>query len=87
MNFKVCSFVQKRNQIIWLLAAVFGLGGLKQAAAQPTIISTIPANGAANVSGSAAVVFTFSAAMDTAVTTATFLDSANPTTPLPTTPV
>ena len=59
--------------------------GARQVQAQPTIISTIPASGAAGVSTTTTVVFTFGEAMDTDtnVTYATFLDSSNPFTPLP----
>jgi methionine-rich copper-binding protein CopC len=53
-------------------------------AADPTIDSTVPANGATGVSATAAVVFTFSAAMDTTLTAATFEDTNGAT--LTTTP-
>lgn len=46
-----------------------------RAAAQPTIVSTAPANGATGVSTNASVVFTFSEAMNPAQTSATFIDS------------
>ncbi len=44
-------------------------------AAGPTVVSVTPANGASGVSPSAPVVFTFSAAMNTTATAATFLDT------------
>jgi len=59
-----------------LLAVVSAIGFQTQArAAGPTIVSVVPANGASGVSGSAPVVFTFSAAMDTTLTTVTFQDT------------
>jgi methionine-rich copper-binding protein CopC len=59
-----------------LLAVVSAIGFLTQAlAAGPTIVSVVPANGASGVSPSAPVVFTFSAAMDTTLTTAMFQDT------------
>lgn len=68
-----------------LLALAGSLAVLSQAQAQPTIVSTVPANFATGVSPTAPVVITFSAAMDTSATTATFIDPSNPLTPLPTT--
>jgi len=56
------------------------------AQAQPTIVSTVPANNATGVSPSAAVVFTFSEAMDTSATDAQFIDGTTAAT-LPTSPV
>ncbi len=47
-----------------------------RAQAQPVIDSTIPANGATGVSTTAAVVFTFSEAMDISNTTAIFYDES-----------
>jgi methionine-rich copper-binding protein CopC len=44
-------------------------------AAGPTIVSSVPATGASGVSPSAAVVFTFSEAMDTTATSAMFFDT------------
>jgi hypothetical protein len=64
----------KQNLVIRFLAMLVLLGGLQDALAQPTIVSTVPANGATGVSPSAAVVFTFSTAMDTDDTTAFFFD-------------
>jgi len=56
---------------LFLLAC---LAGFSQAVAQPTIISIVPTNMASGVSPSAAVVFTFDTAMDTATTEAQFVD-------------
>ncbi|MGO8702001.1 MAG: Ig-like domain-containing protein [Limisphaerales bacterium] len=44
-------------------------------AAGPTIVSVVPASGATGVSASASVVFTFSSAMNTTLTMATFQDT------------
>jgi hypothetical protein len=58
------------------LAVVSAISFLNQARAQgPTIVSVVPANGASGISPTASVVFTFSAAMDTTATIATFLDT------------
>ena len=46
--------------------------GIASAVAQPTIVSTVPANNSTGVSTSAGVVFTFSAAMDPTQTSAAF---------------
>lgn len=54
------------------LWAVFFLSGLSALAQGTTTVTSDPASGATGVSVSAAVVFTFSAAMDTANTSATF---------------
>jgi hypothetical protein len=69
-----------------LPALVFSLLGLVQAQAQPTIVSTVPTSGATGVSTTAAVVFTFSEAMDTTATAAVFY-STSPYALLTTTPV
>lgn len=64
------------------LAVVFFLTSLNLTVAQPTIISTVPINGAMGVSPGAAVMFTFSTNMDTTATSAHFLDGTvgeNPT--------
>ncbi|MEJ0091378.1 MAG: Ig-like domain-containing protein [Limisphaerales bacterium] len=75
----------KQNLILRLCAVLFVMGGFHTALAQPTIISTIPASGATGVSPVAAVVFTFSTAMDADadVTFAQFYDFAVGFTPLP----
>ena len=63
-------------RIAGLLAVGSAMSFLSQArAAGPTIVSVTPANGASGVSASAPVVFTFSAAMDTTLTMATFQDT------------
>jgi hypothetical protein len=61
------------NFTIRFYGILFFLASLHIAIAQPTV-SSVPVNGATGVSPSAAVVFTFSAAMDTTLTTATFFD-------------
>jgi len=59
-----------------LLAVVGTISFLAQiAAAGPTIVSVVPTTGATGVSASAAVVFTFSGAMNTTLTTAMFEDT------------
>jgi hypothetical protein len=68
------------SRVILLAAAVVCSGS---AWAQPFIVSVVPANNASGVSPSAAVVFTFSEEMDTALTQAQFFQP--PFTPLPTT--
>jgi hypothetical protein len=57
----------------WLMALAL-LSGINQAVAQPTILSTVPTNGATDVSPAAAVVFTFSTNMNPTTTTAFFND-------------
>ena len=66
--------LQKLNLAIWLLAMMMLLAGVRQAVALPTIVSTVPSQGATGVTPGAAVVFTFSTNMDTAVTSALFVD-------------
>jgi hypothetical protein len=67
------------------LAVVTAISFMAQhCAADPTIVSVVPANGATGVSPSAAVVFTFSAAMNTTLTAAMFDDTNGAT--LTTTP-
>ena len=58
---------------MFCLWAVFFLSGLTGLAQGTTTVTSNPANGATGVSVSAPVVFTFSAAMDTANTSATFI--------------
>jgi hypothetical protein len=77
----------KQTLTIRLLAIVFFLASLHLALAQPTIISTIPSNGATGVATNAAVVFTFSTAMDTTATTAQFFDVTASFTPASVIPV
>lgn len=45
-----------------------------QAAAAPTLLSSVPANGATGVSPTSALTFTFSEAMNTAITSVLFMD-------------
>jgi hypothetical protein len=60
-----------------LLLTIFSIClSLSRAQAQPTIVSTVPANGATGVSTSAVVVITFSQAMNTTATTAYIIDSS-----------
>jgi hypothetical protein len=61
------------NSAASVLSALLFLLALPLANAQPTILSTVPANFATGVSPSAAVVFTFSESMDTANTSAQFI--------------
>jgi methionine-rich copper-binding protein CopC len=65
-----------RASITVYVALITFLLGLTRALAQPTIVSTVPAAGATGVSTNAAVVFTFSEAMDPTATTATFLNDS-----------
>lgn len=64
----------RRGRLAAWLALVGSLACLLQTQAQPTITSTVPANGASGVSAATTVVFTFSAAMDTSATSAIFYD-------------
>jgi hypothetical protein len=57
-----------------LLIALALFSGVNQVVAQPTIISTIPTNGATGVSPGAAVVFTFSTNMNPTATSVSFYD-------------
>lgn len=74
----------KHNLIIRSFGALVFLASLHLATAQPTV-SSVPVNGATGVSPGAAVVFTFSTAMnpDPGVTFAQFYDFAVSFTPLP----
>jgi len=63
----------KQDLTARLLAIMVLLAGLQPAVAQPTILSTVPSNGA-GVSPGAPVMFTFSTAMDPTATTAAFFD-------------
>lgn len=58
------------------LALITSLLGLTHALAQPTIVSTVPAADATDVSTTAPVVFTFSEAMDPTATSASFLNDS-----------
>lgn len=55
-----------------------GLGLVFSAAAEPYVVSSVPANGATGVSPTAAVVFIFNEPMNPQVTAANFVDSTNP---------
>lgn len=75
----------KYRNACWLMLLILAFGVL-QAAAQPYVISTLPAMGAFGVPPSNPVVFTFSEAMNPAATSVTFSDPSNPLGgPLPTT--
>src|SRR4051812_6919507 len=65
---------QKLTLTAPVVALLMFLASLRPAVALPTIVSTVPSNGATGVSPSAAVVFTFSTAMDPTATTADFSD-------------
>jgi hypothetical protein len=67
----------RSHSILSLSAIVFLAVSLWQAAAQPTLVSVVPADAASGVSPTASVVFTFSTAMDTNSTAASFLDQAS----------
>lgn len=54
--------------------------------AQPVLVSSVPPNMATGVSPTASVVFTFSEAMNPAVTMASFMDTSNPMQPIATLP-
>jgi ABC-type thiamine transport system substrate-binding protein len=65
----------EQNLTVRLSAMMLVVADLQQAAAQPTIISTVPSNGATGVSPGAAVVFTFSTAMNPTATYVIFSDA------------
>ena len=65
--------VSHRNRYVRLLASAGALLCLWQAQAQPTIVSTVPSNGATSVPTNTTVAFTFSTAMNTTLTSAFFL--------------
>ncbi len=77
-------FVRALRTTGWLAVVTAISFTAQHCAAGPTIVSVVPANGAMGVSASAAVVFTFSAAMDTTLTTVMFEDTNSST--LTTTP-
>ena len=68
------------------LALFLSAAYLTRVQADPAINSTVPTTGANNVSLNSTVVFTFSEAMDTAQTAATFIDGVT-FLPVPATPV
>jgi hypothetical protein len=77
------SILKARRSMAQLSGWAFVVALAWQTQAQPFIVSTVPANGASGVSPTAAVVFTFSEQMDTALTFAQFFDASSPFTPLP----
>ena len=64
-----------RNYLAGVLALLLSLMHVGRVDAQPTIVSTVPPSGASGVSPSAALVITFSEAMNTSVTVAYLVDS------------
>jgi hypothetical protein len=68
------------------VAVCLGLAGalpmLPSAQAQPTLLASVPTNGASGVSVTAPVVFTFSTAMNSSRTSAQFMNPLSPLTPL-----
>src|SRR6185436_7641559 len=62
------------NRLVVLVAFAGSLVCLRPAQAAPTILSTVPANGATGVSTTTTIVFTFSEEMDTNATSAFFYD-------------
>ncbi len=66
------------NRFAVLLALAGLLACLVQAQAAPTILSTVPANGATGVSMNTTIVFTFSEAMDTNATSIFVYDNVMP---------
>ena len=69
------AFPIRRNYLVRVLVLLLSLMSLERAHAQPTIVSTVPPTGASGVPLSAAVVITFSEAMNTSVTLAYLFDS------------
>jgi methionine-rich copper-binding protein CopC len=64
-----------RNYLVRVFALLFSLMFLGRALAQPTIVSTVPTNGAHGVPLSATLAITFSEAMNTSTTTPYLVDS------------
>jgi methionine-rich copper-binding protein CopC len=64
-----------RNYVVRVFVSLLLLLSLERAQAQPTIVSAVPRNGATGVPLSAAVILTFSEAMNTSVTLAYLYDS------------
>ena len=69
------TFPIDRKHRVWIFILLFALIAFGAAQGAPTIVSTVPPNGATGVSPSASVVITFSEAMNTSVTTVYFIDS------------
>jgi methionine-rich copper-binding protein CopC len=72
---KLFAFPIRRNYLVRVLVLLLSLMALERAHAQPTIVSSVPPTGASGVPLSAAVVITFSEAMNTSVTLAYLFDS------------
>jgi methionine-rich copper-binding protein CopC len=69
------AFPIRPNYLVRVFVLLLSLMSLERAHAQPTIVSTVPPTGASGVPVSAAVVLTFSEAMNTSVTLAYLYDS------------
>lgn len=69
------AFPIRPNYLVRVFVLLLSLMSLERAHAQPTIVSTVPPTGASGVPVSAAVVITFSEAMNTSVTLAYLFDS------------
>ena len=69
------AFLIRPNNLVPVLVLLLSLMSLERAPAQPTIVSSVPPTGASGVPVSAAVVITFSEAMNTSVTLAYLFDS------------
>jgi hypothetical protein len=72
---KLFAFAIRRNYLVRGLVLLLSLMALERAHAQPAIVSAVPPTGANGVPPSAAVVLTFSEAMNTSVTLAYLFDS------------
>ena len=72
---KLFAFPIRRNYLVRVLVLLLSLMSLERAHAQPTIVSTVPPTSASGVPLAAAVVITFSEAMNTSVTLAYLFDS------------
>ena len=64
-----------RNYLVRVFVLLFSLMSLGRALAQPTIVSTVPANSAHGVPLTATLAITFSEAMNTSTTTPYLVDS------------
>jgi hypothetical protein len=76
---KLLNCSARLDHLARVLVIGFSIAGAYVAQGQPTIVSTVPANLTTGVSRSAAVVFTFSQAMNTGLTSAQFFDSTTAT--------
>src|SRR5947207_2172740 len=78
--------ITSKHMRSWLAVAC-SLMCVWNAEAQPTIVSTVPADGATGVAPNSTVIFTFSEAMDPTGTSVLFFDPFNTLNPiLPTSP-